>query len=252
MGTRLLFAASPLPSLRLQIPPPSTKWPQPSWDRVSMFSSLVLSPEASSWSLPFFPHLWAVVMPRSSWALLGWLLGARPATLGTGTAGSARPRPGPEGSPCPGSGVSLDEYSGVRVVPEDGDVPSVTSSLFGASPLMAVAVHEECCHTRSASQSSRVGESRPFITTVESVYLKSMGLICPREVLEPQHECRVPPDSLLSCGIDRQFRGKHLSSVPTLLPHPGQCPRGDSREFRRGQWPQPCLACPDILLQVSC
>lgn len=59
-----------------------------------------------------------------------------------------------------------------------------------------------------------------FITTVESVYLKSMGLICPREVLEPQHKCRMPPDSLLSCGIDRQFRGKRLSSVPSPLPHP--------------------------------
>lgn len=45
----------------------------------------------------------------------------------------------------------------------------------------------------------------------------------------------------------------HSAQVdPTLLPRPGRCPLGDSRECRRGQWPQPCLACPDIPLQVSC
>lgn len=53
-----------------------------------------------------------------------------------------------------------------------------------------------------------------------SVYLKSMGLICLREVLGPQRKSRVPPDSLISCGIDRQFREKHLSSIPSSLSHP--------------------------------
>lgn len=49
-----------------------------------------------------------------------------------------------------------------------------------------------------------------------------------------------------------QSHSPHASAYPTLLAHPGQCPLGDSRERRRGQWPQPCLACPAILLQVSC
>ena len=114
-----------LPSARhafshhLQTPPASTKWPQPSWDRVIfpcfkpgglILVSALLPAPGLSWA-----GSWDPTLPPWEQGLQALFIRGL----------------GPEGPPCLRSGVSPDQHSGVRVVQKDSEVlalvPSFTS-----------------------------------------------------------------------------------------------------------------------------
>ena len=150
VSTHLLFAASPLPAMPSPIICRHHRLPRsgPSPHGTELFS-LVSSPEASSWSLPFFLHL-------------------------------GYPGPAPGTPPChPGSRdcrlCSSEAWArrDLLVCAAGSALISIqvlelfrrtvkSSSSFRASPPTAVTVYESCCRARSASQSSRIGGSCPF------------------------------------------------------------------------------------------